>query len=115
MDPKKCQSIVEEAVTFAKIDGVLTFRPMFGGILGYYEGKAFCSLSDVGLAFKLSPADQEELLKEGGVRLQYEPSQPPSKQYIVLPEGQLDDPSKVAPWAAKSAKFVVTLPDKKKR
>lgn len=115
MDPKQLQAIVEEAISTTQIDALITFRPMFGGILGYADGKAFCSLSNVGLAFKLSSSDQEILLKEGGVRLQYEPNSPPSKQYIVLPEQHLENTEVVGGWAAKSAAFVATLPEKKKR
>jgi len=114
MDPKQLQQIVEEAISTVQIDAIVTFRPMFGGILGYVDGKAWCSLSNVGLAFKLSPTDQEGLIANGGVRLQYEPNQPPSKQYIVIPTPYLEEPNTVGRWAAKSAAFVATLPEKKK-
>ena len=61
----------------------LSFRPMFGGIMGYARGRPFASLSDVGLAFKLAGADHVALLALPGARpLRYEPDSPPSQSYV---------------------------------
>jgi TfoX/Sxy family transcriptional regulator of competence genes len=81
----------------------LTFKPMFGGIMGYAEGKAFASLSDVGLAFKLSRTDREALLAVPGSKpLQYGPDQPPSKSYVVVPEAMLWDLASLRTWISRS-------------
>ncbi len=100
-DPKVLQAILVEA---APPDLELTFRPMFGGIMGYAEGKVFASLSDVGLALKLAGADREALLAEPGARpLRYEPAQPPSKSYVVMPETMLSNPDVLRRWIVRSA------------
>ena len=114
MDPKALQVLLEEAICGTDINVLITFKAMFGGACGYSDGVVFCSLSNVGMALKLSTPDQDALLKLGGVRLQYEPSMPPSKQYIVVPEGHLADPVTLGCWATKSVAFVQTLPAKKK-
>ena len=100
-DPKALQAILTKA---APPDLELSFRPMFGGIMGYANAKVFASLSDVGLALKLAGADCEALLAEPGARpLQYEPSQPPSKSYVVVPDAMLSDPDALRRWIVRSA------------
>lgn len=99
-DPKHLQTLCLHA---APPDLEMTFRPMFGGIMGYAEGKVFVSLSDVGLALKLEGADREALLAIAGAKpLQYEPSHPPSKSYVVVPEALLSDPDGLRPWIVRS-------------
>jgi TfoX/Sxy family transcriptional regulator of competence genes len=98
-DPKALQAELAAAVP----DVALTFRAMFGGILAYADGKPVASLSNVGLALKLSTDDQEALLKvKGAKRLQYEPDQPPSKTYIVVPPSVLKDRRRFHDWVLKS-------------
>src|SRR3954464_4745298 len=48
-DPKRLREIMADA---APPELELAFRPMFGGIMAYAEGKAFASLSNVGMAIK---------------------------------------------------------------
>jgi TfoX/Sxy family transcriptional regulator of competence genes len=80
------------------------YRPMFGGIGVYANDKMCVSLSDIGLAVKLPPAEQETLLAlKGAKRLQYEPSMPPSKTYIVVPEAMLKDARTLGHWLSVSA------------
>jgi TfoX/Sxy family transcriptional regulator of competence genes len=115
MDPKVLKEQMERALCECSTDAQITFKPMFGGIMAYCDGKPMASLSDVGLALKLKAAEQDELLAiPGAKRLQYEPSLPPSKQYIVVPDGFLQDPNALAPWLDRSAAFVASLPAKKK-
>jgi TfoX/Sxy family transcriptional regulator of competence genes len=64
-DPKTLQAILEKA---APPDLPLTFRPMFGGIMGYADGKVFASLSDVGLALKLGGEAHGALLALPGAK-----------------------------------------------
>jgi TfoX/Sxy family transcriptional regulator of competence genes len=95
-DPKVLQAICLEA---APPDLELAFKPMFGGIMGYAEGKAFASLSDVGLALKLAGADHKALLAmPGSEPLRYAPDQPPSKSYVVAPEAMLSDRNLLRTW-----------------
>ena len=88
----------------------LTFKSMFGGIMAYADGQPLASLSNVGLALKLSPADREALLRQPGARLlQYAPDAPVSKQYVVLPEIMLTDEAALADWLERGARHVATL------
>jgi TfoX/Sxy family transcriptional regulator of competence genes len=102
-DPKRLQAQLAAAVP----DVALTFRPMFGGILAYADGKPVASLSNVGLALKLAAEDQDALLRlKGAKRLQYEPGQPPSKSYIVVPPSLLKDTGRFHDWVLKSVECI---------
>ncbi len=114
-DPKNLQGVLESALAGVSSFEV-TYRPMFGGILAYADGRPFASLWDQGIAFKLSPDDQKELLShDGACMLKYSPTEPPSKLYVQVPESFLRDPGALASWAEKSAGYVRSLPAKKKR
>ncbi len=100
-DPKTLQTVFTAA---SPPDLELAFRPMFGGIMGYADGKAFASLSDVGLALKLAGADRDALLAiDGAKALRYGADQPPSKSYVVVPEAMLSAPEALGAWIARSA------------
>ncbi|HEY1632804.1 MAG TPA: TfoX/Sxy family protein [Rhizomicrobium sp.] len=103
-----------EAAAPGEID--LRFKPMFGGIGAYADGRMFASLSDAGLALKLGDAAHAELLKLKGAKpLQYEPGAPVSKTYVVVPDAMLADRRALRGWIEKSANFVKTLTPKKPR
>jgi TfoX/Sxy family transcriptional regulator of competence genes len=94
----------------------LRFKPMFGGIGAYADGRMFASLSDVGLALKFGEPDRTELLKLKGAKpLQYEPNAPPSKSYVVVPDSMLVDRQLLRSWIETSAAFVKTAPVKQKK
>ena len=100
-DPKALQAVMEAA---SPPDLDLAFRPMFGGIFGYAAGQAFASLSNVGLALKMTGADHAALSEAPGVKpLRYEPDDPPSKSYLLLPDAMLSDPDSLRSWIARSA------------
>lgn len=100
-DPKALQAVMEAA---SPPDLELSFRPMFGGIMGYAGGQVFASLSNVGLALKMTGAEHAALGAVPGVEpLRYEPGDPPSKTYLVLPDAMLDDPAGLRSWIARSA------------
>jgi len=100
-DPKALQAVMEAA---SPPDLDLAFRPMFGGIFGYAAGQAFASLSNVGLALKMTGADHAALSEAPGVKpLRYEPDDPPSKSYLLLPDAMLSDPDSHRSWIARSA------------
>ena len=115
VDVEELQRFLEVAVSSVEINAMITFKSMFGGKMAYADGRPMASLSNVGLAFKLAPKDQEDLLTGGGERLRYEPDAPPSKQYIVVPDAMLSNGGTLGSWAAKSAAFVLSLPEKKKK
>jgi TfoX/Sxy family transcriptional regulator of competence genes len=100
-DPKELQAAMEAA---SPPDLELGFRPMFGGIMGYAAGQAFASLSNVGLALKMTGADHAALSEVPDVNpLRYEPDDPPSKSYLLLPDAMLSDPDCLRSWIARSA------------
>jgi len=109
--PSNLQKIIEGA---ASPELELEFRPMFGGISVYSGGRVFCTLSDVGLALKLAGNDHAALLKLKGAKpLQYEPSSPPSKTYVVVPVGMLKDRKALGAWLARSAEAARAAPANK--
>lgn len=77
----------------------LGFRAMFGGIMAYAAGVAFASLSNVGLALNFTPAERDRALGvPGAVPLRYEPNDPPSKTYVVLPPDVVADNAALSGW-----------------
>lgn len=109
------QAQLKAAAQAVAPDLELTFRAMFGGAGVYAYGQMFASLSGVGLALKLSAETQTEFLKvEGAKRLQYDPSMPPSKQYILVPSSYLSKPKTLGKWVKASLEYVSTLPEKKR-
>jgi TfoX/Sxy family transcriptional regulator of competence genes len=100
-DPKCLREIMTDA---APPELELAFRPMFGGIMAYAEGKAFASLSDIGMAIKAKgPLMAEFLAVPGAVPLRYRPDAPPSKSYVVVPDAMLDDREALHDWIALAA------------
>ncbi|MDB5693057.1 MAG: hypothetical protein JWO81_2120 [Alphaproteobacteria bacterium] len=100
-DPKRLREIMADA---APPELELAFRPMFGGIMAYAEGKAFASLSDVGMAVKAKgPLMVEFLAVEGAQPLRYKPGAPPSKSYVTVPDAMLDDRDALRDWLVRAA------------
>jgi TfoX/Sxy family transcriptional regulator of competence genes len=94
----------------------VTFKAMFGGYGVYVDGRIFATLSNVGLALKLPPDAQAELLAlPGAARLRYEPDAPESKQYVVVPETLRADPEALQPWAERSITHARTQPPPRPR
>ncbi len=111
-DPKTLQSHLEAA---APPDMELAFKSMFGGIMAYAHGKPFCSLSDVGLALKMEDATEHKALLAvpGTKALQYDPSQPVSKTYVVVPDAMLQDKAAFRGWIVRSVASLKARPAKK--
>ena len=110
-DPKALQILFSAA---APPDLELTFRSMFGGIMGYAQGKPLASLSNVGLALKAPPTLMAEFLAApDAVPLRYEPNTPPSKSYVVVPPAVLADRDALRGWIIKSVDALAAAPVKK--
>ena len=84
--------------------------------MGYVGGRAFASLSNRGLALKLGNEKQDQLLAiEGSRRLQYEPTAPVSKTYILVPDAMLSRPKELRQWLHEGAAFVASAAVRKPR
>jgi len=107
-------AVLQKILTIPELaDFDLSFKPMFGGIMGYAGGKVFASLSNVGLALKMSGRDREALLAlPGACALRYEPESAPSKTYVVVPESLHARPDELKIWVARS---IAALPAAKPR
>jgi TfoX/Sxy family transcriptional regulator of competence genes len=101
---------LEPACDTPAFPGILSFRAMFGGVTAYVDDRNFASLSNVGLAFKLSSAQGRDLLKIGGKMLQYDENAPASKTAVVVPEPMLNDVEALRKWAVRSAVYAKSLP-----
>lgn len=115
-EAKELQKIIENALGPEAVEYEIRFQAMFGGVLGYTLERPFTSLYQAGIALKLSPEDREVLIAAGGFPLAYQPGDPPSKSYTVLPKTIIDgggDPLKE--WLIKSMNHVKTLPVRKKK
>jgi TfoX/Sxy family transcriptional regulator of competence genes len=111
--PAELQKHVQAA---APHDIELRFKPMFGGIGVYADGRMCMLLWDGGLALKIGGAGRDRLLLlEGAKPLQYAPGAPPSKSYVVVPDSMLADRKLLRSWVEASAAFVKTIPIKPKR
>jgi len=112
-DPKALERVFRDA---APPDLELLFRPMFGGIMAYANGKPLASLSNVGLALKAPPALMAEFLDTpGAAPLRYEPDAPPSKSYVVAPEAMLAERDALRDWIVKAVAGLAATPAKKAR
>ena len=70
----------------------LEFKPFFGAVAGYLDGKLFVSYGNFGLALKLPVGPRTELLeRQGGTPLRYFPKGHVKKEYVVIPRRILDD------------------------
>ena len=109
-DPKALQILFRAA---APPDLELTFRPMFGGIIAYAQGKPLASLSNVGLALKAPPALMAEILAApDATPLRYEPNSPASKSYVVVPPAVMADRDSLRGWIMKSVDALAAAPAK---
>ncbi len=114
-DLGELRALLEAACDGEDFPGPLRLRPMFGGVTAYAGERNFASLSDAGLALKLSRADRETLLANGAKPLRYEPDASPSKSAVVLPDAVLDDPAALRTWSLRSARHVLALAPPKPR
>ncbi len=107
---------LRDAAEVAAPETNLRTRKMFGGAGAYAGAGMFASLSGVGLALKLPDDAQAELLRHDGAKpLQYDAEMPPSKRYVVVPDGMRADPDALAPWVRRSIDFAASLPASKAR
>ena len=114
--PHSLTALRKHAEAAAPIEIELRFKPMFGGIGVYANGRMCMTLSSVGLALKLGQAERAQLLcVKGSKPLQYEPNSPPSKSYVVVPDSMVRDRAELGRWIALSAAFAAGADKQHKR
>lgn len=95
---------LEDAATHLGRPHDLRFKPMFGGLMAWFDEKSCAWLSTQGLALRLAQADQAELLAhEGAARFRHQPDEPPSRHYILVPPALRRDTARFAEWLERSS------------
>lgn len=90
-------------------DAALTCKHFFSGAALYVDGKICVSLTPVGLALKLPEDDRNILIENNSAKLlRYFPNAPIKKDYVVLPNGILNDTRALRRWIRKSVEYIRT-------
>lgn len=86
----------------------LEFKPCFGAVAGYVDGRIFVSCGKFGVALKLPAQDLAELFKEKGVRqLRYFPNGHIKTEYAIVPERIVEDGRRFSELLDRSLKYAV--------
>jgi len=94
---------LEDAATHLGRPHDLRFKPMFGGLMAWFGEKPCAWISTQGLALRLADADQPALLaEEGATRFRHRPDEPPSRDYILVPQALRRDTVRFAEWLERS-------------
>ena len=116
-DPKTIHATMEDALGPRAAILDISYKAMFGGIIAYTCGRPFASLSNAGLAVKLTANDRQALMeKDGGYALRYKPDDPGSKSYTVIPKILVDaNGALLEKWLIRSIEHSKIQPLKKKK
>jgi len=102
-DIQSLRKELEDAATHLGRPHDLRFKPMFGGLMAWFDEKPCAWLCAQGLALRLAAADQPALLAmEGAARFQHRPDEPPSRDYILVPPALRRDTARFALWLERS-------------
>lgn len=94
---------LEDAATHLGLAHELRFKPMFGGLMAYCSERPCAWIGTSGLALKVAPEAQPELLQiEGVTRFVHAPGAQPSRSYLVLPPALTHDTPTFAAWLERS-------------
>jgi len=93
----------------------VTFRPMFGGLTFFAEGRAFALASQDVLYFKVDDSNRPDFESAGmGPFLPFgDPAKP--MQYYELPAEVLEDPEELARWMGKAINVAAKAKPKARR
>jgi TfoX/Sxy family transcriptional regulator of competence genes len=90
-------------------------RTMFGYPSVFLRGNMLACVFQDRIMVRLSPADREAAMAIDGAR-PFEPSPGRAmKEYVDFPRGVIDDESALREWIDRGARYVMSLPPKKKR
>lgn len=85
----------------------LEFKPFFGAVAAYIEGRIFASCGRFGFALKLPPKTVARLLEEKGTKpLKYFPKGHVKRDYVALPPRIIEDLPRFKRLVGASVKLV---------
>ena len=98
---------LEDALPDLSRSGELQFKPLFGAVAGYVDGRIFISGGNFGLALKLPSRRCAALLAEQGCEpLRYFPKGHVKKNYVVLPERITGEKTRLRALVNESIRYV---------
>lgn len=107
---------LEDAATHLGLAHELRFKPMFGGLFAYFAERPCAWIDAAGLALKVAPEQQAELLKiEGVTRFVHAEGAQPSRHYLRLPPALTRDTRVFAAWLERSLHAPQKKPARKRR
>ncbi|WP_345777570.1 TfoX/Sxy family protein [Dyella sp. LX-1] len=107
---------LEDAATHLGLAHELRFKPMFGGLFVYFAERPCAWIDAQGLALKVAPEQQAELLEiEGVTRFVHAEGAKPSRQYLRLPPALTRDTPVFAAWLERSLHAPQKKPARKRR
>jgi TfoX/Sxy family transcriptional regulator of competence genes len=86
-------------------------RPMFGNLAAFVNGNMFSGLFGDDLFVRISDADRQALLSEGGADFAPMAGRP-MKGYVTLPPGWSDRPAATRRWIDRALETTRALPAK---
>lgn len=95
-------------------DASVERRKMFGFPSAFVNGQMFTGLFQEEMFVRLAEAERDKLVTTARWRV-FEPMPGrPMREYVVIPEGVLDDAAATKKWVKRALDFAATLPPKKK-
>ena len=82
--------------------GRVTARKMFGGVSLYRDGKMFGLIADDVAYLKVNDSNRAEFVEAGSSPFKPYPDKPGVMPYYEIPPDVLEQPEKLARWAARS-------------
>jgi len=80
--------------------GAVTFRAMFGGHGVYFEGRMIALIADQLVYLKVDDETRPSFEAAGSVPFVYDgKGKPVTMSYWLAPDGAMDDPEEMRPWA----------------
>lgn len=92
-------------------DPAVAARPMFGNLAGFVNGNMFTGLFGEALFVRVSDADREALLREGGADFSPMAGRP-MRGYVTLPPGWAGRPAATRGWIERALETTRALPAK---
>jgi TfoX/Sxy family transcriptional regulator of competence genes len=111
--PRPDQSSIEFFRSLVPIDPDVTVKPMFGNLSAFVNGNMFFGLFGNDMFVRLSPLDQQRLLKEKGASLLEPMKGRPMKSYVIVLSAWKSQPATLRSWVSRSLEWSSKLPPKK--